>query len=127
MLKFNVFWRLFVIDYLLKKYGFKYSCELMKKQKQKIIKPQSVDHVDLKDFCFTLREICQNHILHNKALCLHQSLLAFILLSKKGIEIDLCFGVQPDSFSAHAWLEKDGIVINDDPKIKGIYQLLFKI
>jgi len=48
--------------------------------------------------------------------CLQRSLTLWWLLRRIGVTSDLRIGVdrQKDALKAHAWLEKDGIVINDN-------------
>jgi hypothetical protein len=47
--------------------------------------------------------------------CLPQSLALAWLLARRGVAVDLRLGVsrQRQKFEAHAWLELDGIAIND--------------
>jgi Transglutaminase-like superfamily len=49
------------------------------------------------------------------ANCLKQSLVLWFLLRDRGIMSELRIGVQreSDKFSAHAWVEHQGIVLND--------------
>lgn len=48
-----------------------------------------------------------------RALCLEQSLALYYLLRRQGIPVTYCQGVQAHPFAAHAWVEYDGVVIND--------------
>ena len=52
--------------------------------------------------------------------CLSRSLTLQWLLRWRQIEADLCIGVrrQAGVFEAHAWLERNGIVINDRPEVQ---------
>lgn len=54
-----------------------------------------------------------------KGRCLSQSLVLRLLLNRKGISSELKIGVshQTGKFDAHAWLEKDGILLNDHPSV----------
>lgn len=50
------------------------------------------------------------------ARCLARSLYLWRRLLKQGIETELCIGMDPNGeagFGAHAWLEKDGEILND--------------
>jgi len=53
------------------------------------------------------------------ATCLHRSLTLWALLRLQGIEARLIFGVhKPENhFEAHAWVEYDGLVLNDSPDV----------
>lgn len=46
-----------------------------------------------------------------RALCLEQSLALFTCLRRLGVAADLCLGVQPFPFIAHAWVEVDGLPV----------------
>jgi hypothetical protein len=46
--------------------------------------------------------------------CLPRSVTAYRMLRRRHVPVDLVIGVQPYPFSAHAWLEYDGEVVNDD-------------
>jgi hypothetical protein len=48
-----------------------------------------------------------------RARCLEQSLVLYYLLRRQGIPVRYCHGVQPHPFLAHAWVEYDGVPIND--------------
>lgn len=48
-----------------------------------------------------------------RALCLEQSLALYYLLRHSGISAALRLGVQAYPFLAHAWIEHDGLPVND--------------
>ena len=52
-----------------------------------------------------------------RALCLEQSLALFVALGRAGAPAKLRIGVRPLPFVAHAWVEIDGIAINEAPDI----------
>ena len=54
-----------------------------------------------------------------RANCLKKSLVTRWLLNRKGIETDLKIGVNKDDgkFNAHAWVEFQGMVLNDTADI----------
>ncbi len=58
-----------------------------------------------------------------RAGCLRRSLVLVILLRRQGIEGELVFGTRriAQSLEAHAWVEIQGIVINDHPHIRQQY------
>lgn len=50
--------------------------------------------------------------------CLSQAIATQILLKRRGIDAEICFGVSTESskdFSAHAWVESGGVVVIGDP------------
>lgn len=59
-----------------------------------------------------------------RSLCLEQSLVAFVLLRRGGLAVDLRLGVQPYPFSAHAWVELKGVPITESPEVIAGYSLL---
>jgi hypothetical protein len=59
--------------------------------------------------------------------CLSQSLVLWHLLRRQGIRGELCIGVGKemdeapiavDNFNAHAWVEYQGVVLNDRPDVR---------
>ncbi len=59
----------------------------------------------------------------HETTCLPASLLLWWLLRRRGIAADLCIGARTltGEFEAHAWVELDGIVLNDDQDVREIY------
>lgn len=54
-----------------------------------------------------------------RALTLHHFLRA-----RYGLEAELCVGIQPHPFTAHAWVERDGKVLTDDPAHCELYTVV---
>jgi hypothetical protein len=50
--------------------------------------------------------------------CLQRSMAATLLLRLAGQPADLVIGVRRLPFLAHAWVEVEGRVVNDDPRVK---------
>ncbi|MBC9909737.1 lasso peptide biosynthesis B2 protein [Chitinophaga varians] len=61
-----------------------------------------------------------------KGRCLSQSLVMQCLLGRQGIPSALKIGIQrrDGQFDAHAWLEKEGSLLNDHPAIVSQYLVL---
>jgi hypothetical protein len=59
-----------------------------------------------------------------RTLCLQRSAVTTCLLRTYGVSAFLKIGVRPMPFQAHAWVEADGSVINDWPKVKKFYSSL---
>jgi hypothetical protein len=51
-----------------------------------------------------------------RALCLERSLVLYHYLRRARIPVQFRLGVQPYPFAAHAWVERDGVPINDVPE-----------
>jgi hypothetical protein len=74
-------------------------------------------------------EICQAVDLaavlyFRKVLCLQRSAATACLLKRYGFPAQLVIGVQQLPFAAHAWVEMDGLVVNDKPYVSDIYSVL---
>jgi hypothetical protein len=52
-----------------------------------------------------------------RAICLEQSLTLYVLLRRRGIAAVLCIGVQPYPFFAHAWVEFQGVPVNEEEEV----------
>ena len=59
-----------------------------------------------------------------EALCLQRSAATACLLKRYGVAAQLVIGAQQMPFSAHAWVEVDGRIVNDKPYMMEIYAVL---
>jgi hypothetical protein len=59
-----------------------------------------------------------------KAMCLQRSAITTCLLRSMGIRACLTIGARPMPLLAHAWVEVDGAVVNDWPRVKTFYRSL---
>lgn len=59
-----------------------------------------------------------------RALCLQRSAVTTCLLRQRGINAHMVVGVRAMPFLAHAWVEVEGRVVNDFPRVKTFYQSL---
>jgi hypothetical protein len=61
-----------------------------------------------------------------RASCLRASVLLWWLLRRGGITADICFGVRTNGqkLEAHAWVEMDGAILNDQEDIRRAYSPL---
>jgi hypothetical protein len=59
-----------------------------------------------------------------RSLCLEQSIVGYVLLRRAGLAVELRLGVQPYPFSAHAWVELNGVPITESPEAVAGYSLL---
>lgn len=60
------------------------------------------------------------------ALCLARSITLWFLLRRRGIESDVVIGVRPGGapLDAHAWVERDGVPLNEAQAIVDTYARL---
>lgn len=58
-----------------------------------------------------------------RAPCLERSLVLWWLLRQRGVGATLQIGVRKEAerLEAHAWVELDGVVLNDRPDIAGLF------
>ena len=56
--------------------------------------------------------------------CLQRSAVTVILLRRYKIQAEMVIGAQLLPFKSHAWVEVDGIVVNDKPYMREIYAVL---
>ena len=56
-----------------------------------------------------------------KYLCLFDSLALLEFLSKYGLHPSWVFGVQPDPFEAHCWLQHQDTILNDTVEVVSTY------
>jgi hypothetical protein len=59
-----------------------------------------------------------------RALCLQRSAVTTCLLRSCGISARMMIGVRPMPFLAHAWVEVEGSVVNDLPRVNNFYDSL---
>lgn len=59
-----------------------------------------------------------------EALCLQRSAATACLLKKYGVPAQMIIGAQQMPFKAHAWVEVDGLVVNDKPYTPEMYSVL---
>jgi len=59
-----------------------------------------------------------------EVLCLQRSAATTCLLRSHGIAAEFVIGTQQLPFRAHAWVELDGRVINDNLHVRDLYEVL---
>jgi hypothetical protein len=66
----------------------------------------------------------ENGLIH--ATCLQRSMLGWLLLRREGVQGNICFGVRMNDcqLEAHAWIEYNGVVVNDSVSILEKYKPL---
>ena len=57
-------------------------------------------------------------------LCLQRSAATACLLKDSGVPAELVIGAQQIPYKAHAWVEVNGVVVNDKPYMQEIYTVL---
>jgi Transglutaminase-like superfamily len=59
-----------------------------------------------------------------QVLCLQRSAATTCLLRRHGVAASLVIGARQLPFKAHAWVEVEGVVVNDKPYMSEIYGVL---
>ena len=59
-----------------------------------------------------------------RAWCLQRSALTTCLLRLRGVPAEMVIGVQKMPFAAHAWVEREGQVLNDLPMVQKRFVVL---
>ncbi len=62
-----------------------------------------------------------------EAVCLQRSAVAVALLRRFGVPAKFVYGVQQLPFKAHAWVEVDGVVVNDRQEVQREYCVMERI
>jgi Transglutaminase-like superfamily len=58
-----------------------------------------------------------------RVLCLERSIASTLLLRRHGIAAELVLGARMLPFKSHAWVEVEGIPVNDKPYMREIYMV----
>jgi hypothetical protein len=85
-------------------------------------RPRGEEHFTTEKICYAIDLACIWYWKH--VLCLQRSAAAVCLLRDYGIPAELVIGAQHIPFQAHAWVEVDGRVANDNSYMKEIYAVL---
>ncbi len=109
-----------VFDFILSALSFKSLCTAVKAWP---VKPKSNSDPDLVGrICAAVEKACVWY--PKKALCLQRSAVTACMLRRWGIHARMVVGVRPIPFLAHAWVEANGSVVNDFPKVKKFYRTI---
>ena len=76
----------------------------------------------IQDICLAIDIACISY--PKVVLCLQRSAATTYLLKRNGIRAQLVVGARPMPFRSHAWVEVDGMVVNDKPYVNEIYPVL---
>ena len=59
-----------------------------------------------------------------QALCLQRSAALTCLLRRHGVRANMVIGAQQMPFRSHAWVEVNGLVVNDKPYVSEVFAIL---
>ncbi|MCB9435361.1 MAG: lasso peptide biosynthesis B2 protein [Anaerolineales bacterium] len=113
-----------VISFALSNIGYKRVSWLLVKSSPSPIKRSDTqwEHQRARAIAKRINRIAEHGII--KASCLERSLLLWWLLRFQRISTELQIGVQINEngkLIGHAWLERDGVVVNDKPNVGDYY------
>jgi Transglutaminase-like superfamily len=74
------------------------------------------------DLCHAIDLACVLYL--KRVLCLQRSTATTLLLRHYGHKAEMVIGAQMLPFKSHAWVELDGVIVNDKPYMLDIYQVL---
>lgn len=77
------------------------------------------------DVVWSLEEACVWYV--KRAACLQRSVVTTWLLRRNGIAAQLVIGCRPLPFESHAWVEVDGLVVNDNPQYQRAFTVLDRL
>jgi hypothetical protein len=75
--------------------------------------------------CWCVEEACVWY--WKRSYCLQRSTVATWLLRRRGVPADLVIGFRPTPIDSHAWVEVNGVVVNDRPQYKKFYRVLERL
>jgi len=117
--------RLMKIHYVIKKHALQGLITLLTKKREIIINEEKEDEATVKKIAYILDKACMYY--PKKTLCLPWASTFAYLLQKSNIPFKFFIGVQTEPFYAHAWVEYNGEVINDNPQVKKRLAPIFSI
>jgi hypothetical protein len=74
------------------------------------------------DLCHAVDLACVFYF--RQVMCLQRSAATTLLLRRHGWEAEMVIGAQMLPFKSHAWVEINGVVVNDKPYMSDIYRVL---
>lgn len=108
-------------DVALKALGFRVFYKFVKRWPTR--KRRSPRHNEVRRICAAVDRAANYYFKH--AWCLQRSAVGVCLLRLRGFPAELVIGARKTPFYAHAWLEMDGEVLNDDQEtIRSLFGVL---
>jgi hypothetical protein len=62
-----------------------------------------------------------------KAMCLQHSAVVTCLLRRRGVPAEMVLAAQEFPPKAHAWVEVDGVVVNDFTAVQRVYRVMRRV
>lgn len=77
------------------------------------------------DVVWAVEEACVWYV--KRAACLQRSVVATYLLRRSGYPASLVIGYRPLPFESHAWVEIEGVIVNDRPEYQKHFRVLERL
>jgi hypothetical protein len=90
-------------------------------REQKVCSTRTTSHTS-EQLCHAVDLACVFYF--KPVLCLQRSAATAVLMRRYGWHAEMVLGAQMLPFLSHAWVEVDGLVVNDKPYIAEIFQVL---
>lgn len=110
---------LFLFDVVLSARSLKDLCEFVKRRPLAAALHDPAGDL-IGSICGAVERACV--LYPKKAVCLQRSAVLTCMLRRAGIPAHMVIGVRIMPFLAHAWVEANGTVLNDFPKVASFYQ-----
>ena len=81
--------------------------------------------VDVQRIAAVVDNMCALFV--RRSTCLHRSFVLARLLRRAGGRADVVLGLKGEPFQGHAWVEIDGVIINDDEERVREYTVLERL
>ena len=101
--------------------GFHFTYAVMRRMRSKAKAPLCSPE----DVVWAIDEACVWYV--KRVACLQRSAVTTWLLRRDGISASLVIGYRPMPFESHAWVEVNGIVINDRPQYQRFFTVLDRL
>jgi hypothetical protein len=93
----------------------------------RLVRKQAIGRINngkapIDEICHSVDLVCAFY--PKQILCLQRSVATTLILKRNGWKAEMIIGVQLMPFNSHAWVEIDGIVVNDKPYLTEMYRVL---
>lgn len=89
---------------------------------QRLVETERQSGATVEQICHAIDMACVFY--PKKVLCLQRAAATTLVLRRHGWQAEMVIGTQMLPFRSHAWVELDGVVVNDKSYVREIYQSL---
>ncbi len=119
LLFLKAYFALLNLEFRLRRGQFREMCDAVRRQQ---VKPKVKAQANTQQACRALDLACVWY--WKRVLCLQRSIVLTSLLRDSGIRAQLVIGSRPTPFQAHAWVEVEGTVVNDNIDVHQVFGVL---